>query len=715
VRLRDLVRDRAVWIYAAVVAVLFHRPLTTETFFFRDLYQLFYPKKVLLAEALRAGVLPLWDPFTHGGQPYLASPANFTLHPSNVLYVVLPVLAAFNLVLVLHVLFCAVAAYWLGRTLGLSTPAAFVTGTVYALAGSTLSTANLIPILLGLPWVPLTIGLTHRALRDRRSLAPAAIAAALPLIGGAAELTGMMFATLLVWIFVVHRRIVPSLVVMAFGVGLSLVQTLPATSVMEQSSRGAKRTYESFTSWSLHPLRLPELAIPRFFGPIDRLDEPSYWGRGLETSGFPYILSIYLGIPALLLAMRGAFEPGLPRVLAVLALLAIALALGRWLPGVRLVYDYVPLVTIFRFPVKAMLAALLPVAVLAGFGLDSRLLWRRTLIAAGAVLLAVLTVPALQRFELQPEHRTMLIVSFVHAAVATLAFVLARTNAQKAAVVLLDLAIAGFGVNTYAPRSLFAAPPLARQVGAMIGDGRFYAAPRELLLRAPENDVKWLARWNLATLNDYSAGLFRIPVTMHTDFDGLAPSRIVTLSRVVKRAAWPPRLAIFDRAGVRAFATPDALPGGTPIRGTQLHLHANPSARMARFVSSVDVARDDRDALRRIASSRDLSRVVLFESRTDVGKCGSAEVRIVRSNTYEVDAPCRGYVVFAETFYDGWSAKVDGRDAALVRADYAFSAVAVEKGRHAIERRYVPPRLGLGIAGTLLSAALLVLLRKPTS
>src|SRR5215212_3084830 len=119
-RLRDLYRDRAVWLYGLITAVFFYRPLTTGTFFFRDYYGFFYPKKVLLASALKAGTFPLWDPFTNGGRPFLATPSSAALHPANLLYAILPPLVASNWLLVLHVFFCAVAAYWLARVAGMT-------------------------------------------------------------------------------------------------------------------------------------------------------------------------------------------------------------------------------------------------------------------------------------------------------------------------------------------------------------------------------------------------------------------------------------------------------------------------------------------------------------------------------------------------------------------------------------------------------------------
>ncbi|MBP8973645.1 MAG: YfhO family protein [Anaerolineae bacterium] len=74
------------------------------------------------------------------------------------------------------------------------------------------------------------------------------------------------------------------------------------------------------------------------------------------------------------------------------------------------------------------------------------------------------------------------------------------------------------------------------------------------------------------------------------------------------------------------------------------------------------------------------------------------------------DAPA--YLVFAETWYPGWSATVNGAPAPLLRANLAFQAVAVPAGDSEIVFRYRITHFewGVVIAGGALIAALALLL-----
>jgi hypothetical protein len=73
-----------------------------------------------------------------------------------------------------------------------------------------------------------------------------------------------------------------------------------------------------------------------------------------------------------------------------------------------------------------------------------------------------------------------------------------------------------------------------------------------------------------------------------------------------------------------------------------------------------------------------------------------------------VEAPRPGLLYASETFFDGWSATVNGAPARTLPANYAFRAVEVNAGRSVVEFAYWPPGLTAGLAISL--AALLCVL-----
>ena len=72
-----------------------------------------------------------------------------------------------------------------------------------------------------------------------------------------------------------------------------------------------------------------------------------------------------------------------------------------------------------------------------------------------------------------------------------------------------------------------------------------------------------------------------------------------------------------------------------------------------------------------------------------------------------VDAPRPGLVYVSESYFDGWTARLNGSPATILAANYAFRAVEVPAGRSRIEFRYWPPGLTAGLVVTLASALLL--------
>ncbi len=58
--------------------------------------------------------------------------------------------------------------------------------------------------------------------------------------------------------------------------------------------------------------------------------------------------------------------------------------------------------------------------------------------------------------------------------------------------------------------------------------------------------------------------------------------------------------------------------------------------------------------------------------------------------SYDVKSDKGGVIVFSEIYYPGWTAKIDGKDAELSRADYILRALNVSAGNHKVELSFHP-------------------------
>jgi len=308
--------EREFWLLILLGLVFFRAPLFLgETFYYRDLYSHFLPRKMVFAEMLRSGECPLWDPTLQGGQPLLANPNNTILYPTSALYLVLPLLAAFNLDICFHFLLCSASAYLLSRLVGLDRLPALVSGLTFGYCGYTLSLGNLLNRLLAMPYVPLLTFLWHLFLVEgkRRYFLLSVAAALFQMLSGAPETCLLTYVFLLLWTLLfpyaapsTGRRVARFGLLLVLALGMFSVQGLPAAEMTLNSSRAAPpaaHAHEAsspdatpaaaaFSTWSLHPKALPEMILPGFLGLTDTLAAEDYWGAPLGDRGFPLILSI---------------------------------------------------------------------------------------------------------------------------------------------------------------------------------------------------------------------------------------------------------------------------------------------------------------------------------------------------------------------------------------------------------------------------------------
>src|SRR5262249_30994942 len=124
---------------------------------------------------------------------------------------------------------------------------------------------------------------------------------------------------------------------------------------------------QEVTAWSLQPISLLQLLIPHTGILIGGADTNSL-GPHLERS-LPWILSLYIGVAPLCLAIVGVVYGAERRVCAVVLLTGFLLALGARNPAFVGLYHLLPAVFgKFRFPEKFLFAAHFAAAILAAEG-----------------------------------------------------------------------------------------------------------------------------------------------------------------------------------------------------------------------------------------------------------------------------------------------------------------------------------------------------------
>jgi hypothetical protein len=397
---------------AALLLVLlwgaaFHGAFEGRVFYVRDVSQNHEPARRLITERLRAGELPLWDPYHGGGTPLLANPDMLVLHPTTVLGLLFQERLAFTASIVLQFALLLAGGYLLARALPAGRPAALLAAAAFGLSGPALSLSGMQNVLGAFAWLPLVLWGGLRAAREGGARPLLVAAPALAVILATGEAATLVACVLLVPALVLcdprepgaapvpraraAARLVPIAVVAAL---LAAAAWVPALALLPLTPRGQGLPITETLKWPLLPGRLPELILPRLFGDPTRLPPTGWWGAWLFDGGYPFLPSIHLGAVTLVFALGAAGagrERRRTRALLAVAVVGLGLAvLPATQAGAALAARF-PAARLLRYPERFLLVTVAATALLAALGLE-RLLMRRgaSRLPHAAVVLAAL-------------------------------------------------------------------------------------------------------------------------------------------------------------------------------------------------------------------------------------------------------------------------------------------------------------------------------------
>jgi hypothetical protein len=334
------------------------------------------PLRVAAANIIRAGHLPLWNPYLFSGMPLHGAAQAGLLFPLNWFYVIFSPPVATNLMMLGTYMVAALGAYLFARRAGANIAGAVATSFIWQFSAffiEQVGHTNILHTAAMLPWVLWAIeGYVANQSRGRGVLLAAIVA--VQIFAGhqqtcayALLLSGAYGVVLLRASRAARSLYISVLALLTVGLLLAAVQILPTIELLRNSLR-ASASYDFFSSFSMPPRFVLTLFAPYLLGGGNGVlfrapyVGPTFFGEYVAYVG---LLTLMLALIAILLKadVRTKFW-------AVVFCICLLLAFGRFLPLklYALVY-YIPVLNLFRVPARHLMEVEFALAVLAGRGI----------------------------------------------------------------------------------------------------------------------------------------------------------------------------------------------------------------------------------------------------------------------------------------------------------------------------------------------------------
>jgi len=690
-----------------------------------DVYGSHYWNSVFVQDTIRAGIIPLWNPYYYSGHPFLANPSTFVFYPATILYVLMPLPWAFALDTLIHLFIASLGMFYFVRLITGSHKAGLASAIVFGLNGYFIDRifAGHIALIHSAALIPWVFFFIEKALltKNKGWFVMSGLALAMQVLGGDPHINfyTALFSSLyfLLRLLVDLKPFQPVVLLKTCGYFVlfpftafcvSAIQILPSIELAALSER-AQNTYDFATFMSFSPGQFFSFLIPRASSPTFNTN----WEFGC-----------YMGILALVVAgIGGLFYQNRKYVLCYGVLLAVVLTfmLGSFTPLYYLYYKYLPFIATFRIPARAVVMLDFILSIFVGFGIhylhESGLkLERYGISMLLAIILTVCMYVGIVTFKIPLTSKELVTAISIFALTVVL---LSLTFAMKNRTPVIWLIIATLFVDLYivysdsVPRlnsdallqkqsyeQVFQKDASLYRVNVPGYRGEFYGFPS----RGMKHQYYGINGSAPIILKDYFNFIYNMadvpkPEMLRHTFSpeifspGIAfSSRILGLKYAIVEAPDGYKMLAADNYQPRAMILRDMI--FTPSYQDHLQILKNPVFDPQKKVLLEDSARG---AVEHIA-------------QTDSMVQGWVDIEHYSPNRLLIraEAPAGGILLLSELYYPGWKAYVDGTSVPILRADYLLRAIPLGPGKHSIEVVYRPISFLVGSGISLF--ALLILL-----
>jgi hypothetical protein len=675
-----------------------------------DLFQLNYPAKYALFDALHHNTLPLWNMYIGTGFPQLAEGQIGVFNLTNlILYKIFPFVVAINLTYMVVFLTAAIGTYVYCRYIAFTSLTSFLCSILFAFSGIFFTHASHINLIQASSYLPWAFLLTHAYIntKNRILIYLEVLVLSQQYFSGFPQVTLITLIGLIVF-YAFHNKnnlqrasiYIAPLVLIILVASTIAIQFLPSKELLEISTRKDGFLQSQAAKYSFPWKHFAGFINPDIFGTptngtypmFNRFGDSVFW----ENTGYIGIIPIMLALIALLHKKTRQRHKDYLLLLFISALLMT----GKYSP-IYFIFSFFPL-NYFRAPSRFIILFVWSLVLISGFGFEllQKVLKKYVSIKYSDILLLIIICVSISQ-----------------------------------------LLLYGYSYNPSGEASLW----LQEQniTKSIPNDSRYYTVGSGLLWNSYFSTSGWsnkepyIFMQNFTKPNSnvmYKKSSFEVyPILESKRFSymsqlidaniSISPdSNIFTISDVGKRLLIMNNIStLISSLKNQELGTRAKLDSGQQTITSYQSDNPLPHAYIVSDYQHIDTVDDFSNKLSE-SQFDPLATVLLEKNIKDFSKPSENRKNIWSAKIVDAQhtnlslrttSTENGFLVVSDLFYPGWYAAIDGEETEIFAANLAQRAVYLPKGNHSVTFSYRPASFKIGLiisaAGHLLIGCLIFL------
>ncbi|MDP2638369.1 MAG: YfhO family protein [Candidatus Levybacteria bacterium] len=696
-----------------------------------DIITQIYPWRHLAIDIWKTGSVPLWNPYAFSGNPLLANYQSGVLSPLNVLFFILPFVDAWRILVLLQPLIAGLLMYLLVRSLNISKVGSLIASISFMFCGFITSWMGYATLGYAILFLPFSLFCIEKYYQTNKKTFLFLLSLSFPLsfFSGHFQISLYFLISLLAYIaykFISTRNILSTLYLILytfFGLLLVMPQVLPSIELYLESFRG------SFFQVGGIPMGyLPSLLAPDFFGnPVTR---NTWFGHYAEWNA-------YIGVLPFMLAVYSVLRVKKRQLIFFLTLGLISLILALNNPISMLIQSlHIPILSTSSIN-RVIVLFSFAFAVLAGFGFDQLIediknsnkkmiimwfgLFGLAFLSLWMAIFQNLLVPA-DKFIISKQNLFLPTILFLSSFILIfLAIFFRKIKYGKALyyiltlgfMVLVTLDMLRFAIKwqPFDPKSLvFPNFSTTEALSKISGHNRVFGnlgGEVSMYYKLPSvegYDALYSKRYGqligYIEKGEFIESNWSVVYFPKNSKNTSKATNLLNIKYIVHKLA--------DDGASWAFPVWRYPEEQFDLIYEDIYYKIYENNNVfphAYLVGDYKVIKNEKQILKTIFSDSFNLRqeIVLEESpgipKTEGGVTGEVKILNYQPNDMEisVDAKSDSLLLLTENYDKGWKASIDGKNTSILRANYAFRAIPIEKGNHIVKFVYDPLSFKIGV------------------